>query len=169
MMRTCGWIAIAAFAAACASAPTRIPLTAAPSDLERLAGRWSGEYWSADRRGLIDVTVIDGETAYGDVLMIGDADNYAGLPAVDRAVGGLPMTAGRSRIVQFRRLSAIDGRIVGSLTPYWDRVRRCEARATFTGVIGRSRIDGQFLSTCPGGVPAIRGRWTVTRRDQATR
>jgi hypothetical protein len=52
---------------------------------------------------------------------------------------------------------------MGMLDPYWDRERGCEATATFYGVLGDGTIEGQFVFTCRGGMPALRGRWWVRR------
>jgi hypothetical protein len=153
--------------AGCAPRPYRIPFEASPRDFKALVGTWRGSYSTSHRgHGLIDFSLnaADGN-AYGDVFMMADDAvepymRYRGAAPSGEAMIARP----RSQVLSIRFARAEDGRIQGSLTPYWDPERGCEALATFYGTILSSTIEGTFVSVCDSGVLARQGRWKVTRQ-----
>jgi hypothetical protein len=151
---------------ACASSMNRFPVEASPDLLHALAGRWTGEY-SGRRHGLIDFRLeADSNSAYGDVLMTDDSLQPAtGMPSRTTPQNGAAAPV-RSTILTIHFVHVDRGRVMGMLDPYWDRERGCEATATFYGVLRDGTMDGQFVSMCSAGMPALRGRWKVTRVDQ---
>jgi hypothetical protein len=152
--------------AGCAYHPRALTLQASATEWRALVGEWRGSYSSdgGDRHGLIDLSLAAGEQqAYGDVLMVaaGSRDRY-----YPSAAGERMATAERPHgtILTIRFVRAADGRLTGTMDPYWDPERSCEATATFYGAIGDGRMDGTFTSLCADGVHAIRGHWSVLRR-----
>lgn len=153
--------------AGCASRPSRIALEASPRDFQALVGTWRGSYKSSPgRHGLIDFTLdATNATAYGDVFMMADDAkqpyaSYRGTPP-----GSDPGIAGnRRQILSIRFVRIEDGRLQGTLAPYWDPDRGCEALATFYGRLESSAIEGTFVSVCDNGVLTRQGRWSVTRQ-----
>ena len=167
--------ALAAFIAlivgvSCAPRHRPVALDAGPADREALLGSWQGSYRIAGgRRGTIEFTLTaGGDQAYGDVLMIADGARraYRRSPPDERRIGALPV---ESEVLTIRFVRAIDGRLTGALTPYWDPDRRCLANATFRGVVDGRVMDGTFRSTCGAGGPTYTGRWTMRRGGPAPR
>jgi hypothetical protein len=158
--------ALVSLEAACASRAQPVALQADAAAREALLGSWQGSYTIEGRRGgLISFTLLAGqEEAHGDVLMIptGAAQPYGRLtPDV------LPRTGGpvvESELLSIRFVRAENGRVSGTLTPYWDPARSCVAQATFSGTVDGRSMRGTFLSICDRGLPTYMGRWTMRRR-----
>jgi len=149
--------------AACVSPLNRFSIDASPDLLAAMAGRWTGEY-DGLRHGLIDFTLAaDSNSAYGDVLMTPATGESPTPMSGTTAFRYGPAGQNRSTILTIHFVHVDRGRVMGMLDPYWDRERGCEATATFYGVLGDGTIEGQFVSTCRGGMPALRGRWWVRR------
>jgi hypothetical protein len=150
--------------AACAPRSSPVALDAGPASREALLGSWRGSY-DIDRRrgGVISFTLQPGEhDAHGDVLMIpnGVPRPYArALPdGLARADGPTPEP------LTIRFVRADDGRVSGTLTPYWDPDRSCTATATFSGIVDGGTMRGTFVSTCDRAAPTYTGRWAMRRR-----
>jgi hypothetical protein len=80
---------------------------------------------------------------------------------------GLPRDRGpvvQAELLSIRFVRADDGRVSGTLTPYWDPDRSCAAHATFTGTVDGGSMSGTFVSTCDRGAPTYTGRWAMRRR-----
>ena len=153
--------------AGCASRPSRIALEASPRDFQALVGTWRGSYNnSPGRHGLIDFSLDSTTaTAYGDVFMMADDAKEAYASYRGTPPGGDPGIAGnRRQILSIRFVRIEDGRLQGTLAPYWDPDRGCEALATFYGRIESSAIEGTFVSVCDNAVLTRQGRWRVTRQ-----
>jgi hypothetical protein len=149
---------------ACASRPQPVTLYAGPADRQALLGSWKGSYGIEGRRGgIIEFTLTAaGDQAFGDVLMIAEG---ARQPYARTSPEGGPATAQapRTELLNIRFVRARDGQLTGELTPYWDPDRRCQAVATFRGVVDGNRMDGTLLSRCESGSPVYMGRWSTTR------
>lgn len=140
---------------ACTSVPPSVAVSGSARDLERLSGRWSGEYSSRDtgRSGSIVFTLSpDGAEARGDVLMIpGDKQPATGGRAPDQ------------RWLKIRFVGVAGNTVTGTIAPYADADCGCTLTTVFTGEVIGSTISGTFEST--GDRPRVtqRGRWKVTR------
>jgi hypothetical protein len=154
--------------ASCAPRYRPVSLDAPPTDREALLGAWRGSYRiEGGRRGDLGFTLAAGdEQAYGDVLMIahGAPHPYRRVGAGEPRPGVPPVEA---QVLTIRFVRAIDGRLTGALTPYWDPDRACEATATFYGIVDGRVMDGTFRSTCAAGGPTYTGRWTMRRTGPA--
>jgi hypothetical protein len=154
----------------CAPRHRPVALDAGPVDREALLGSWQGSYRIAGgRQGTIGFTLAAGDDqAYGDVLMIPDGAKraYRRSPPDGPRTGALPV---ESEVLTIRFVRAIDGRLTGALTPYWDPDRRCLATATFRGVVDGRVMDGTFRSTCDAAGPTYTGRWAMRRTGPAPR
>ena len=163
--------ALLALAAACLAGcgvvmrPVRFEAT--PSDWQRLAGRWRGEYTIADRdrHGLIEFRLqASTREAFGDVLMIPDRFNWpTGVPDRQRPY---PPPDTESQLLAIRFVATDGGRIRGSMEPYWDPDRLCRASASFLGSADGDVVAGSFVSACEDGEREWRGRWRVERVPQ---
>jgi hypothetical protein len=154
----------------CAPRYRPLLLEAGPAERESLLGAWSGTYdIEGGRRGDIGFTLAaDGEQASGDVLMIADGAHRAYRRTAPGSQGpGVPPV--ESEILTIRFVRAVDGKVTGVLTPYWDPERACEATATFGGIVDGFTMDGTFRSTCGAGGPTYSGRWTMRRTGPVPR
>jgi len=148
------------------SPPVR--MDAAPADMEALVGKWSGEY-SGDgvnaRHGSISFILAAGEDhAHGDVLMIPAGSKRA----YERYRGGEPTTPVRDfpqppEVLSIRFVRAVNGAISGTLDPYWDPDRQCQAWTTFRGYVIENTIQGTFASTYARPLAEATGHWRVER------
>jgi hypothetical protein len=152
----------------CAPRYRPMSLDATSVDRESLLGSWSGDYRiDGGRRGSIGFTLAPGDDqAYGDVLMIADGARrpYRRTSAEAQRPAVPPV---ESQVLTIRFVHALDGRLTGALTPYWDPDRACQATATFQGVVDGRVMDGTFRSTCGEGGPTYTGRWTMHRSGPA--
>ena len=166
VMRAAIAIALSAVVSAgCAFAMRAVPFEATPAAWERLAGDWRGDYRidDHDRSGLIDFRLKGAEhEAFGEVLMIPDRTTRpATLP--DRGLHPSPNPWTEAQLLTIRFVAAEAGAIRGSMAPYWDPDRACQARATFAGSVDGDAIAGTFTSVCEDAVRVLRGRWRVAR------
>jgi hypothetical protein len=153
--------ATVAVAAGCATSLPTVRVNADPSELEALAGTWHGTYAGADSSGTVTFHLVAGEDhAHGAVLMTPSGAQHAYAAPGDRT----PL--GPDAVVQPLSISLVVAHgteVTGTLSPYRDQGRGCDARATFSGRLSGNAIRGTFVSTCAGGGPTHTGRWSVTR------
>jgi hypothetical protein len=152
---------------ACAYNPPPVQMEASRADWEILSGRWRGSYSTTPqgRNGLIDFNLSAGdEQASGDVLMIAENQKvpYRPYPPGDSRLG--PANAPYTQLLTIRFVRAEHGRISGTMAPYWDPERECQATAVFLGEVKDRAIDGTFTSLCDDGVRQLQGRWRVTKQ-----
>jgi hypothetical protein len=172
MRSTCALTACLALTMGVACVPRYRPvaLDATPADRESLLGSWRGSYRvDGGHPGTIGFTLAAGDDqAYGDVVMMaaGARRPYA-RTALESPRPGVPPV--EAQVLTIRFVRALDGRLTGALTPYWDPDRACQANATFHGVVDGRGMDGTFRSTCAAGGPTYTGRWTMRRTGPAPR
>ena len=164
-----GGLALAA-STGCAIAMRPVRFDARPAAWEALSGEWRGDYTIAgsDRHGSIMFRLTAAQhEARGDVLMIPDRAGwpYRGSPS------GVPGPGrphrNETQLLTIRFVAADRGTVRGSMDPYWDPDRSCQAWASFIGSIDGDVIAGPFVSVCEDGVRTLKGRWRVTRRPAA--
>ena len=156
-------VALVLMVAGCATVPANMPVSGSASDVARLAGDWSGEYWGgpSGRNGAISFHLAAGsDSAQGTVGMV-----YPGAPlGVPRAVDSK-----RIQIVMVQDLAvtfvhAAGGGVTGRLDPYTDPACDCTAFTTFDGRIHGDVIDGTFSTSHGAGSSTATGKWKVKRR-----
>ena len=158
-------VAAAVVLAACAANPDPVPLVGARSELDALAGEWTGEYsGGTSGGGSIALTITAGaDTAHGDVLMT-------------PTVSGRPVTAAEdpnehvrhARSSEVLRIAFVrvgsGGEVQGRLEPYTSPECNCRVSAVFTGrVQDGNRIVGTFRTTDPNGYNRD-GNWSVRKK-----
>ena len=149
---------------ACVGCAARLPLVRVDpgAALESLAGEWHGGYSGPHSSGAVLFRLVAGEdAATGDVLMTPAGAQAAYLPPGEHVAANARETSQPLAIAFVR---ADDAHVTGSLAPYWDPARDCEARATFTGQLEGDRLRGTFVSLCVDGGPTVSGRWWADRR-----
>ncbi len=173
MMRSANIIPSAAAAlllAGCATTLPPVPIAGDPGGLEALAGKWEGEYSSAEtgRSGSIVfelTTALD--TARGEVVMIPRGWNGPLRPAGyqhgyepwDQKQYGISRTP-ELLTIEFVRVEG--ERVRGTLSPYLDPECGCSLHTTFEGQLDGDSIVGTFTSVHSlGNVQS--GRWSVKR------
>jgi hypothetical protein len=138
-----------------------------PTALERLAGRWSGEYIgdaSHRRNGSIAFTLkSETHTAQGDVLMIPDGASPYQPYTPDDPMMPRPARGAPDQFLSIQFVEVDGGRIHGRLDLYWDPDRQSAATTEFVGRVGDDVIEGTFTTTYRSGNPATGGRWKVRR------
>lgn len=155
----------AACSAGCGFAMRAVPFEATPAEWERLNGDWRGDYRieDHDRRGLIEFRLKSAEhEAFGDVLMIPDRTTWP-VTVPDRGPRPSPNPGTEAQLLTIRFVAAGAGAIRGSLAPYWDPDRLCQALASFVGAVDGDTIAGTLTSVCEDGARTLRGRWRVAR------
>ncbi len=163
------WLAIAALisSASCGLAMRPVRLDASRATWESLAGEWRGEYTMTghDRRGLIAFRLNAAEQqAAGDVLMIPEHAAWPYEPMSHSDPRAPFQTERTSQLLTIRFVSADRGMLRGTMAPYWDPDRECQAWVSFLGSIDGNTIAGSFVSVCEDGVRTLNGRWKVERR-----
>ncbi len=158
-------IIAAALLAACAGQSAPVPVRASPADLMSLAGRWEGEYSSAEtgRSGSIVFTLDAGrDSATGDVLMTPTGTNqpYRPAPLGETMAPGVEPPA----VLTIRFVRVIDGHVIGRLDPYIAPDCNCTVRTTFTGTMQGERISGTYSTTGAIRDVPVTGQWEVRRR-----
>lgn len=152
----------------CAYNPPVVGIEGSRADLELLAGEWQGEYTGGPRGrcGSIWFKLVAGEDhAHGDVLMIPEGSDRPYQPYRHEAPGPGDRVFERSpRVLTIRFVRAAAGTVSGTLDPYWDPDRQCQASTTFRGFVRAGTIEGTFSSICEGGVGYTTGRWKATRK-----
>ena len=159
-------IALLATMSACTQAPPpEVPVHASEVYMDRLAGDWSGSYWSGDtgRRGRItfDLSVAEG-VAHGEVLMVPAtgrqlAPAYKDWESHDKSAAPTPL--------HIEIVRAADNQVTGTLEPYRDPDCDCLLSTSFTGTIRGDVIEGNYVSLGgPGHVRQV-GNWRVERRQ----
>ncbi|GMV09226.1 MAG: hypothetical protein AMXMBFR55_09600 [Gemmatimonadota bacterium] len=164
-MRVITIAALVSLTAACAANPSPVHVAGATSEIDRLAGEWTGEYTSVEtgRSGSITFTLRAGsDTAFGDVVMIPRA--LAPLPTAPRAPSGMTPTSPKVLSISFVRISA--NVVSGTLEPYPSPDCGCTLSTVFRGTLAGDRIEGTFTSTHSDPMaPAQQGRWWATRKS----
>ena len=159
-----GFLALAAMAAACAYNPPPIPVVARPSDVERLAGRWTGDYrgGASGRSGSIEFILFAGEDhAHGDVVMVprGAHRPYQSWRETSPA-RELP----GPEVLTIRFVAVESGEITGELDPYRDPDCDCRAVTRFRGQARGDVIEGTFVTYTARAAGPSHGSWKVRRQ-----
>jgi hypothetical protein len=166
-----GFAAVTLVVIGCSGAPAPVPVVGAPTELERLAGEWSGEYHgeTTGRSGSIAFKLTAGaDTAYGDVVMIPHQRREQRLPTQDPSAG-LP-TSRAPEVLSIAFVRAAGGGVTGQLVPYRDPECECLVVTRFEGRIHGDTIEGTYTSRHAGsplgtaGGETRTGVWKVTRR-----
>ena len=159
-------VLVALSAAACETQRAAIPIVANPEQRSALVGEWHGRYESPStkRSGSIVFFLVAGEDhAHGDVLMIpaGSSEPYRPSAGSAEAVA---LRRG-PQLLTIRFIRAKEGRISGSLDPYWDPDCDCRTLTVFEGELTADRVQGSFTSRSgPDTPPRLTGTWFADRR-----
>jgi hypothetical protein len=153
---------------ACTYAPPPIRVYGTPSDLERLAGQWSGEYRgqpSHPRSGSIAFTLHAGtHEAAGDVLMTPQgASPYERYYGDDESRRGVEARMAPTHVLSIRFADVEGGRVSGRLDNFWDPDHRTSAYSIFTGRVSDDVIEGTFTTIYANGDANTTGQWKVRR------
>ena len=153
---------------ACSYAPPPIRVYGAPGDVERLAGRWSGEYRgepSHPRGGSIAFSLNAGtHEASGDVLMTPEgASPYERYNPNDELRRGEQGWMPSAHVLSIRFADVEGGLISGRLDNFWDPDHKTSAYAIFSGRLTDNVIEGTFTTIYMNGDANTRGRWKVRR------
>lgn len=148
---------------ACQYKPTPVAIAGDPGSIRALAGTWSGTYLGTDTRrtGNITFTIrVDGDSAFGDVLMEQPPGAPVLLPADDPT---LHRAHARSpQLLAVRFVGVMGGEVSGALEPYVAPDCDCTVRTTFTGRVRGDTVSGTFETRAPM-LPVQTGVWSVAR------
>jgi hypothetical protein len=150
--------------AACAAAPSPVPLVGPAADVSALTGEWAGDYSSAEsgRSGSISFTLRSaGDSAFGDVIMIPAAWGRPLMPYRQQTAAGNQMPETTVLTIRFVRVE--QGHVSGTLDPYADPQTGARLLTTFRGQLNGNSIAGTYTTRLPSGETQI-GRWSVQRR-----
>lgn len=160
-----GSIAAVVVLGACAGAATPVPIAGTATDLQALAGEWSGEYWSAEtgRSGSIVFRLRAGtDSASGDVIM-SPARGPRGAPQEPNAApAGQAPAAPQVLAISFVRVEG--GRVSGRLGRYQDPVCGCDLFTVFEGALKGDTLEGTYTSRHAGTQQVQSGQWLVRRQ-----
>jgi hypothetical protein len=168
-MRAIRFLAAAAVVLAwgCASTLPPVEVAGRTSDLEGLAGEWTGNY-TADGveggRGSIYFALVGGEDhAHGNVIMTPEGRERARTSVMDSESTGPK----NRRIVEPRNIHFVEvaaKEVSGTLDPTWDAERDCWSWTVFRGQLIENTITGTFRTTYAKPFADVTGRWRVDRR-----
>jgi hypothetical protein len=148
---------------ACAANPDPVPLVGERSELDALAGEWSGEYTGGSSGGgSIALTITAGaDTAHGDVLM---TPTTSGRPVTAAEDPNEHVRHARSsEVLRIAFVHVGGGEVQGRLEPFTSPECNCRVSAVFRGRVEGDRIRGSFRTTDPNGYSRD-GEWSVRRR-----
>lgn len=165
-------VALLAAMSACTYAPPPIRVYGVPSDVERLAGQWSGEYRgepSHPRSGSIAFTLRAGtHEAAGDVLMVPQgASPYERYNGNDELRRGEQGYVAPTHVLSIRFADVDGGLISGRLDNFWDPDHKTSAYSIFSGRVTDDVIEGTFTTIFANGDANTRGHWKVRRNRRA--
>lgn len=169
---TIAHLALLAAISACTYAPAPIRVYGVATDLERLAGRWSGSYQgepSHPRSGSIVFTLRAGtHEAAGDVLMVPQgASPYERYNVNDELRRGEQGYAAPTHVLTIRFADVDGGLISGRLDNFWDPDHKTSAYSLFSGRVTDDVIEGTFTTIYMNGDANTRGHWKVRRNRRA--
>ena len=156
---------VAALTIACGPRPTPspVPVEGPRLELDALSGEWQGEYWTADsgRHGTVLFRLRPGaDTAFGEVEMT--------FSRVLRLYGDPPeedLPRKPCSVINIAVVRLEDGKIRGTLAPYWDPDCDCRTLTVFEGQRTADRVQGSFTSRAgPDAPPRLTGSWFADRR-----
>ena len=143
---------------ACATTQLKVPVA---GDAAALAGKWEGEFRSADgmRAGTIMFDLRAGkDTAYGDVLMVPRDWSIQHNPSDERRA---PHSHPELLAISFVRVS---GNFVrGTLEPYRDPICGCRMHTVFDGEVKGNVIEGTYQTFHVDTRDRRDGSWSVRR------
>ena len=149
--------------AGCAGNPSPVPVLGTASEVQALAGEWTGEYRSAEtgRTGNVTFKLAAGrDTAFGDVLMVPkesfSQSTEPGMPA--------PPARANPQILTIRFVHVRGDAVSGTILPYLAPDCDCWLETRFRGDIRADRIAGEFVShDSDTGRMMQRGTWWAKR------
>ena len=144
-----------------------VPIWGDPGGLLSLAGEWTGDYSSADshRRGTIIFSITArGDSAFGEVLMVSDAEDVSPRPADLLESHSRHATSAEILNIQFVRVA--DGRIRGELESYIAPDCECPVTAVSTGTVDADAVSGVYRTTTDWG-GRQGGIWRAVRTRRA--
>jgi hypothetical protein len=148
--------------AACRSTPTPVTLRGSPPEIAALAGEWSGEYSGSQsgRSGSISLRITaGGDSAYGDVVMVGNAGQR---PVAAHGEREHLAHARSADVLRINFVRVAEGQVTGVLEPYVAPDCQCRVTTSFIGTVKADTIDGTFTTRGSGGLEQT-GRWRVSR------
>lgn len=152
---------VACGALSCSTVPRPVPVTGNPSDLNELAGEWSGDYHAntGGRQGTVIFKLAAGaDSASGEVLMF---PRQAPPTRGETGTGALRQPLPQSLAIRFVR--AANDKVTGVLDPYIDPECDCRADTVFEGRIEGDTIEGTYTVGRSGNEP-VTGVWKVKRK-----
>lgn len=156
-------IAGAMLIAACGGPSTPVPVAGTSTDLQSLAGEWTGDYSSTEtgRSGSIVFRLTAGtDSATGDVMM---SPQGGGVRAGSGAIT-TPEGARAPTVLTIRFVRVDGGRVSGRLDPYVEPDCACTLLTVFNGELKGDTLSGAYMSRLQTTGEEQHGRWKVTRR-----
>lgn len=151
-------------------APPPVPIEGNEEEVTAFAGEWSGRYWSkaTKRHGTIKFTLPEkADTGYGEVeITFSPALELAREAAAadyrrDHPNELLPSPC---TVIGITVVRIEDGRVRGTMDPYWDPDCDCRAHTVFEGKLARNRITGTFsIRREAADRRILTGQWQVDR------
>lgn len=155
-------------AAGCQTTQPPIRVYGSGVDIERLAGRWVGDYRGEPghpRGGSIAFSLSAAtHEAAGDVLMTPEnASPYERYYGDDESRRGVEARVAPVQVLTIRFADIGRQTVSGRLDNFWDPDRRTGAYSVFTGRVGDDVIEGTYVTVYLNGDPNTTGRWKVRR------
>ena len=157
------WVGALALTTGCALNPAPVPVTGAPSEINALAGEWTGEYRSVEtgRSGSILFTLQSGrDTAYGDVVMVARESGMTH----DDAMRVATSRRQANQVLTIRFVRVTGSTVSGTIEPYPSPDCSCQLTTIFRGELRGDRIDGSFRTLHSENPTKVQqGTWWATR------
>ena len=155
-------VALLSVGTACRYNPSPVTLRGSPPEIAALAGEWVGEYTGSQsgRSGSISLRITaGGDSAYGDVVMVGNAGQR---PVAAHGEREHLAHAHSADVLRISFVRVAQGEVTGVLEPYIAPDCQCRVTTSFTGSVKGDTIDGTFTTRGSAGLEQT-GRWRVSR------
>lgn len=146
-----------------APAPGPVPVQGTREAVSALAGEWTGRYWSkaTGRHGTIRFDLPEqADTGFGEVeITFSPSLHLLHHETEENKYEPKPCT-----VIDITLVRVEDGRVRGSMAPYWDPDCDCRARTLFEGKISGDRITGTFTTQrASTDRRLLNGEWLAAR------
>lgn len=151
---------------ACRMSPNAspVPVEGAREAVRTLSGQWSGRYWSQEtgRHGTIRFSLPErADTGYGEVQITFSPSLHLLREGGEKDVEASPKPC---TTIEIRMVRVENGRVEGTMKPYWDPDCDCRARTVFEGTLSGDTITGSFSTSRESADRRVlAGKWKAER------
>ena len=146
-----------------------VPIKGTQEEISALSGEWTGRYWSeaTGRHGTIRFTLPEqADTGFGEVkITFSPALSLAKQSSAVESRPSEDLQPSPCTVIEITLVKVEDGRVRGTMAPYWDPDCNCRSRTIFEGRLSGNRIGGTFTTRRESADRRLLGgQWQVDRK-----